>query len=70
VKYSLVLMLARCMAQNFRFTYQAKNRCCRVFAVLGVSWVLAYRLRSVGTASRIADFGNLLRRRTQWRSTV
>ena len=36
MKYSLVLMLARCMAQNFRFTYQAKNRCCRVFAVLGV----------------------------------
>ena len=36
VKYSLVLKLACRMAQGFRFSHQAKNRCCGVLAVLGV----------------------------------
>src|SRR6516165_5644005 len=36
VRYSLVLMLARRMTQNFRFSRQAKDRSCGVVAVLGV----------------------------------
>ena len=36
MKYSLVLMLARHMRQNFRFSHQAKDRSGGVLAVLGV----------------------------------
>ena len=36
MRYSLVLMLARRMTQNFRFSRQAKDRSCGVVAVRGV----------------------------------
>src|SRR6516165_8557437 len=71
VKYSLVLMLARCMAQNFRSTHQAKNRCCGVLAVLGVCIGACLPVAIGWNGQSHGGFWQLAQaRRTQWRSTV